>query len=182
MNYNKFYIISGPSGVGKDTIVKEFLKKHKKNYQSLITYTTRKKREKEINDVNYHFVTKEQFLQMANNDEFLEYDEHFGELYGSSKKEVLDLLEKTNIIGVLDVNGALALRNKYQQVVTIIIVPENIEQVKEQLKKRNSETDDEIKTRLERFDYELSKKQFYDFVIVNKTIEESVKELENILK
>lgn len=119
---------------------------------------------------------------MASNDEFLEYDEHFGELYGSSKKEVLDLLEKTNLIGVLDVNGALALRNKYQQVVTIMVVPENIEQVKEQLKKRNSETDDEIKTRLERFDYELSKKQFYDFVIINKTIEESVKELENILK
>lgn len=178
---NKLFVISGPSGVGKDTIVKEFLKENPDFYIN-ITYTTREPRKKEREGVNYYFVSREDFLMRAANGEFVEYDEHFGNLYGTSKLVLKQTLEKGNTIAVLDVNGALTIKDLFPDSTLIMITPKSKNQLKQHLIKRKSENEEEIQIRLARIEYELSKQHLFDYVIENNTIEESVKELTKICK
>jgi len=178
---NRLYIISGPSGVGKDTIIKEFLKTNK-NFVMNVTYTTREPRPKEINGISYYFITRDEFINKIEHGDFVEYDEHFGNLYGTSKSVLEAALENNNAIAVLDVNGALNIKQIFPDAVLIMVVPPSVEELKKRLDLRRSENGDEIKIRMARIEYELSKQKLYDYVIINETIESSVKELERITR
>ena len=172
--------VSGPSGVGKGTLVKKLVKKRSDVVES-VSCTTRAPREGELHGREYYFLTKEDFLRRIEEKDFLEYDEHFGNYYGTPKSFVKETLKEKSVILEIDVVGALNAKKAFPECVLVMIVPPSKETLFERLKGRNSETDEEIQNRLARLDYELSKKDEYDFVVVNDDLDKALAQLESIL-
>lgn len=177
---NKLLVISGPSGVGKGTLVKA-IKARRADVAESISCTTRAPREGEIHGKEYFFLTKEEFLRRIAEDDFLEYDEHFGNYYGTPKSFVLEMLKTKSVILEIDVVGALNTKKAIPESVLIMIVPPSVEELKRRLVGRGTETEEEIKKRLSRLEYELSQQDKYDYVVVNDDLEKALQEIENIL-
>ena len=173
-------VVSGPSGVGKGTIVKTLVKRREDVVES-VSCTTRAPREGERHGREYFFLSKEEFLKRVDEGDFLEYDEHFGNYYGTPKSFVKEMLESKSGIWEIDVVGALNAKKAFPDCKLVMIVPPSLEELKRRLIGRNSETDEEIEKRLSRLEYELSKKDEYDFVIVNDDLEEAIKALSDIV-
>ncbi len=177
---NILMAISGPSGVGKGTLVKELLAR-RKDVAASVSCTTRPPRKGERDGKEYFFLTKEEFSRRIDAGEFLEYDEHFGNYYGTPKSFVRETLKTRSVILEIDVVGALNAKKVFPECILIMIVPPSEEELKRRLKGRNSETEEQIRNRLARIDYELSKKELYDYVVVNDTLGGAVKRLEDII-
>jgi len=179
------FVISGPSGVGKGTLVKMLLKEDKSLALS-VSCTTRAPREGERNGREYFFLTREEFLDRIEADDFLEYDEHFGNLYGTPKSFVLKMLERKSVILEIDVEGALnvrkALSDSDVKPVLVMVVPPDKDALEARLAKRASETEEERAERLKRVEYELGKRDEYDYVIVNDDLKEAQRQLYEIMK
>ena len=173
-------VVSGPSGVGKGTIVKTLVKRREDVVES-VSCTTRAPREGERHGREYFFLSKEEFLKRVDEGDFLEYDEHFGNYYGTPKSFVKEMLESKSVILDIDVVGALNAKKAFPDCKLGMIVPPSLEELKRRLIGRNSETEEEIEKRLSRLEYELSKKDEYDFVIVNDDLEEAIKALSDIV-
>ncbi len=173
-------MVSGPSGVGKGTIVKTLVARREDVVES-VSCTTRAPRDGEEHGREYYFLTKEDFLRRVEENDFLEYDEHFGNLYGTPKSFVRETLKEKSVILEIDVVGGLNAKKAFPECVLVMIVPPSVEELKRRLISRNSETEEEIENRLSRLEYELSQKDKYDFVIVNDDIETAIKELEQII-
>ena len=171
--------ISGPSGVGKGTIVKEFLKR-RNDVGVSVSCTTRAPRAGEIDGKNYFFISREEFLRRKDEGDFLEWDEHFGNFYGTPKSFVEEQLKTKSLILEIDVVGALNAKKHFPDCVLIMILPPSVEELKKRLRGRCSETEEQVKTRLERIDYELSKEKEYDYSVVNDDLENAVKKVEEI--
>lgn len=177
----KLVAVSGPSGVGKGTIVKSLVKKRADVVES-ISCTTRLPREGETHGKEYFFITREEFQKRIEQKDFLEYDEHFGNFYGTPKSFVKEMLESgKSVILEIDVVGALLAKETFPNCVLVMIVPPSIEELERRLRQRNTETDEEIKHRLARLEYELSQKDKYDYVIVNDCLEDAIAKLENVI-
>ncbi|MCQ2387241.1 MAG: guanylate kinase [Clostridia bacterium] len=177
---NLLFVISGPSGVGKGTISKLIVERNENTFLS-VSYTTRLPRKGEIDGKDYFFVNREKFDSVVKENGFLEYSEHFGNCYGTPKKEVLDKLGNSDVILEIDVNGGLSVKKNHKDAVLIMILPPSIEVLRQRLEGRNSETEEQRKTRLSRIDYELSKKDEYDYLVVNDDLETAVKTVEDII-
>ena len=170
-------ILSGVSGAGKDTIRKELMKRLN-NTTSLPSYTSRNPREDEEEGVQYHFITREEFMNKIAQDEFYEYDIHHNNYYGTSKKLLNEKINSGKIIVKdIDVNGTEHLKDLLKadtKVVTIFLrVP------KEELERRLQSRIDrpspaEIRLRLSRFEYEESRINLYDYVLKNDNLEKTV--------
>ena len=173
-------VVSGPSGVGKGTLVKRLVQKRNDVVES-VSCTTRAPREGELHGREYYFLDKKEFLRRVEEKDFLEYDEHFGNYYGTPKSFVREKLKEKSVILEIDVVGGLNAKKAFPECLLVMIVPPSKETLFERLKGRNSETDEEIQNRLARLEYELSQKDKYDFVIVNDDLEIALAELENIL-
>lgn len=176
----KLVVVSGPSGVGKGTIVKTLVSRRADVVES-VSCTTRAPREGEVHGREYYFLTKEDFLRRVQEDDFLEYDEHFGNFYGTPKSFVREKLKEKSVILEIDVVGGLNAKKAFPDCYLVMIVPPSVEELKRRLISRNSETEEEIENRLSRLEYELSQKDKYDFVIVNDEIETAIQELEQII-
>ena len=172
--------VSGPSGVGKGTIVKTLLKRRGDVAES-VSCTTRAPREGEKHGREYFFLTKEEFEKRIREDDFLEYDEHFGNFYGTPKSFVREALKTRSVILEIDVVGALNAKKAFPECVLVMIVPPSVEELKRRLLGRGSETEAEVETRLSRLEYELSQKDKYDYVIVNDDLESAIGALSDIL-
>ena len=146
-----------------------------------VSCTTRAPREGERHGREYFFLSKEEFLKRVDEGDFLEYDEHFGNYYGTPKSFVKEMLESKSVILEIDVVGALNAKKAFPDCKLVMIVPPSLEELKRRLIGRNSETEEEIEKRLSRLEYELSKKDEYDFVIVNDDLEEAIKALSDIV-
>ncbi len=178
-------ILSGVAGAGKDTIKKELIKRLE-NVETLPSYTSRPKREGDVEGETYNFVTREEFEKMIEDGEFYEYDVHHNNYYGTSRKLLNEKIKSGKIIVKdIDVNGTEHLQDLLKadtKVVTIFLrVP------KEELEKRLQSRIDkpspaEIRLRLSRFDYEESKINLYDYVIKNDNLEKTVQIVIAILK
>lgn len=169
---SKLVVISGPSGVGKGTVVKELQRIYKENNEKLylsISCTTRSIREGEVENVSYYFISVEEFQQMIENNEFLEYNQYgTGKYYGTPLQKVVDYLnEGYDVILEIDVNGYRQVKEKMKEAIGIFIMPPSLEEVEYRLRKRNTETDEVIKKRLEIAKEELMTKDEYDYLVIN---------------
>ncbi|MDQ3021006.1 MAG: guanylate kinase [Bacteroidota bacterium] len=177
------YVIAAPSGAGKTTIVREILKKNPEFVFS-VSATTRSKRENEKDGRDYFFFTKDKFKEKINNNELVEHEVLFnGDYYGTLKSFVQDNLEKNKeVIFDIDVNGALNIKNIYgNKSLLIFIMPPDIETLKQRLKKRATESIEQINERIKRVDLEIGKANDFDYIVVNDNLEKAVSEVQSII-
>lgn len=177
------FVVSAPSGSGKTTIVKEILKNNEEIVFS-VSATTREKRPDEIDGKDYFFLTKDEFLRKVENNEFVEYEKIFdGNYYGTLKGFVdRNLKLGKDMLFDLDVLGAISVKKYYQKnSVLIFIEPPGREVVKERLFKRKTETAEQIKRRLSRFDIEMAKIKEFNYIILNDNLENAVTQLQKII-
>ncbi len=168
--------VSGPSGVGKGTMVKTILARRPDIVES-VSCTTRAPREGEVHGKHYFFLSKEEFERRIDEDDFLEYNEHFGNYYGTPKSFVKEALKEKSVIMEIEVVGALNAKKAFPECVLVMVVPPSEEELKKRLRGRGSETEEQIKNRLARMEYELSFKDKYDHIIVNDDLEKAIAEL-----
>ena len=178
-------ILSGVAGAGKDTIKKELIKRME-NVESLPSFTSRPIREGDVEGGTYHFVSREEFEKMIENEEFYEYDIHHNQYYGTSRKLLNDKIKSGKIIVKdIDVNGTEHLKELLgndTKVVTIFLrVPK--EELKHRLENRiDKPSPQEIILRLNRFDYEESRINLYDYVLKNNDLEKTVQIIMTIIE
>lgn len=182
--YNKkLIVLSSPSGGGKSTIAKYLLK----NYPHLkfsVSCTTRAQRPKETNGIDYYFITKDEFELKISQNEFAEYEEFFGNMYGTLKSEIDSIISDGNcVLFDVDVKGALSLKKAYPaESILIFIAPPSIEILEERLKNRGTETQEQINKRLERANLEMQMREQFDYVLVNDVLDKAFQEIDNIAK
>ncbi|WP_161847593.1 guanylate kinase [Athalassotoga saccharophila] len=175
------FVMSGPSGAGKTTIVKMALSQIE-GMEFSVSYTTRPKRENEVEGVDYFFVDEKTFRELIKKGEFLEWAEVHGHLYGTSKKFVEERLEKgKNLLLDVDVKGALNIKKIYKDGIFIFVAPPSFKELKERLLKRHTESKDDFEKRIEDAKFELSQISKFDYLIVNREINTAVKELVSII-
>ena len=174
-------IISAPSGAGKTTLC-QALKKRLPDLNFSVSHTTRSPRNNEQNGVDYHYISKEKFLEMTDRGEFLEWAKIHGNYYGTARTNVENTLQKgKDLVLELDVQGVEALRNLKYKGVYIFILPPSMQELEKRLTKRGTESDDQIKQRLEAGKKEIAKSHLYDFAVTNVDIDESVETILSII-
>ena len=177
-NKAKLIIFTGPSGVGKGTILSDFFKKVDNNIVYSISNTTRNPRDGEINGMHYFFISKEEFEKLINENAFLEYANYSGNYYGTSKKFVDEKLkEGKSVLLEIELQGALQVMQKCPEAVTIFIKPPSFEELEKRLRGRHSESEEAIQKRLKAAKEELNNANKFHYVIENKIVDEAVLEL-----
>jgi len=175
------FVISGPSGVGKGTLV-SMLRKNHLEIKLSVSATTRNPRPGEVDGVHYFFLTKEDFKNRIESGEFLEWAEFSGNFYGTNKNFVEKMLKDgKNIILEIDVQGALQVKNKLREAILIFIEPPCFEELKLRLLKRSTESEEEIQKRLAVVKGELQQKKEFNYVMVNDNLDTAFKKLEDIV-
>ncbi len=181
-NKAKLFVFSAPSGSGKTTIVRDVLKNFP-DFEFSISATTRKKRANEKDKVDYYFITEAEFKEKIEAGEFVEWEKFYDYYYGTLKNIVDGNLSKNiSTVFEVDVKGALKIKDAYSNSVLIFIAPPGIEELKERLIKRNTETDEDLKKRIERAEMELSFKQQFDYVVTNINLSEAKAEVKRIIE
>ncbi len=180
------YIVSSPSGCGKTTIIRNFLK-HNRDFYFSISHTTRLPRKNEKNGIDYYFVTKDEFKKMIENNEFLEWAVVHNEYYGTSKRNVLEKIYKgIDVILDIDVQGAEKIRKNKElkeiDIVSIFIFPPSFEELKRRLLKRKSDDEKTINIRLKNAYKELERFEEYDYIIVNENLENAILDFQAIIR
>lgn len=179
----KLFVISGCSGVGKGTVINEFMKRNSGDFILSVSCTTRKPRPNEIDGVNYFFISKENFEKNIKEDKFLEYAQFAGNYYGTKKKYINEKFEQGfNIILEIETQGALQVKEKMPDAVLIFIAPPSIEELEQRLRGRHTEDEATIQKRLAQVKTELERSQKYDYTVINDNILRAVEEIENIVK
>lgn len=175
-------VISGFSGVGKGTLMKELISKYD-NYALSVSATTRAPRNGEENGREYYFKTKEEFEEMIEKDELLEHACYVGNYYGTPKQYVEDMKEKgKDVILEIEVQGAKKIKQKVPDAVTVFVVPPSAEELKNRLVGRGTETEDVINARLARAYEESFTMEDYDYILVNDDLQESVQSMHNLIQ
>lgn len=181
-NRGILYVISGPSGVGKGTVCRQLVEKIN-NLSVSVSATTRKPRTEDKEGITYFFKTEEQFKQMIQQDKFLEWAVYNGNYYGTPVDAVNEKLEKgEDVILEIEVQGALKVMEKCKDAVSIFIAPPDEETLYTRLRCRGTETEEEIKKRVNAAKAELLQKEKYDYIVVNDILKNAVCEIESIMK
>ncbi len=178
----KLLVISSPSGGGKTTVTNYILSKYPMIKFS-ISATTRPKRPREKNGVHYHFISREQFEEKIKNNELIEYEYIFGNYYGTPKSEI-EKAFKNDIVLIfdIDVKGALSIKKAYpEESFLVFIEPPSIQTLKERLKNRRSESEEQINERLSRVEMELKLKEQFDYIIKNEMLSDTFNEIDSLI-
>lgn len=175
------FVISGPSGVGKGTLLSLLLEKHPEITLS-ISVTTRNPRPGEANGTNYFFITKDEFSSLIEQEKLLEWAEFAGNYYGTYVETVEEALEEGKDIALeIDVQGAMQIKKKIKDAILILISPPSLEELEARLVGRNTETREVIEKRLSIVKSELEKKAEFNYSVVNKDLKEALLNLEAIV-
>ena len=174
-------VVSGPSGAGKGTICKALLSKNDQIKLS-VSATTRKPRNGEVDGVNYFFIEKDKFTTMIENGEFLEYAQIYDNFYGTPKAAIMECLEKgQDVILEIEMQGARQIKDVCPDGVFIFVLPPSLEELKNRIVGRGTETAEEIEKRFSCAFDEINRIVDYDYFIVNDDVEKSVKQVESII-
>ena len=175
-------VVSGFSGAGKGTLMKELLKKYPDDYALSISATSRKPREGEQEGVEYFFKTREEFEKMIEGEELVEYAQYVGNYYGTPKAYVEEQLEAgKDVILEIEIQGALKIKEKFPQTVLMFVTPPSAEELKNRLVGRGTEDMDTIERRLSRAVEEAEGIEAYDYLVVNDILEICVEEMHQII-
>lgn len=181
MNKGRLIVFSAPSGCGKGTMLAEILKNEK--FRCSVSATTRSPREDEIDGVNYHFLTREDFESRINAEQFLEHAEYCGNYYGTLMSEVDSYLDKgINVILEIEVQGAMKIREKRPEALFVFIAPPSVAELTRRLKKRGTETDEVIAERVSQAAGEIAAAEKYDYIIVNDALEDAVSDFFAVIR
>ena len=181
-NFKKLIIITGPSGVGKGTVVKELLDKDKDIWLS-ISATTRSPRLGEKNGENYYFISDEKFKDMIDKKEFLEWAQFAGNYYGTPLSTVNEKIEMGFIVLLeIEVEGAKQIKEKFPESLSIFLLPPSKEELEKRIRNRGTEKEDAINKRLSRANFEIASSDKFDFVLINHDVNETVKGVFKIIK
>ena len=181
-NLKKLIIITGPSGVGKGTVVKELLDRNKDIWLS-ISATTRNPRIGEKDGENYYFISDEKFKDMIDKKEFLEWAQFAGNYYGTPLSTVNEKIEKGFIVLLeIEVEGAKQIKEKFPEALSIFLLPPSKAELEKRIRNRGTEKEEAIDRRLSRADYEIASSDEFDFVLTNHDVDETVKEVSKIIK
>ena len=176
MSKGKLFVISGASGVGKGTVLKEVMKR-RQDLRFSVSATTRPPRPSEVDGREYYFVTRERFEEMIRNGEFLEYDEHNSNYYGTPRRQAQEKLEEGSVLLDIEPKGAAQVRKTAPDATLIFIMPPSMEELERRLRDRNDTPEDQIEMRLKRAVWEMEQRVWYDHVVVNDELERCVDEV-----
>ena len=181
-NNQKLIIITGPSGVGKGTVIKEILKKDQKFWLS-VSATTRNPRDGEIDGQDYYFLSKTKFKQMINDGLFLEWAKFAGNYYGTPLASINEkIIEGYWVILEIEVDGAGQVRKKFPNSFSIFLLPPNKHELEKRIRSRGTDKEESILKRLERADFEIRSSKDFDFVLKNTEIDETVNKVLSTIK
>jgi guanylate kinase len=173
-------VISGPSGAGKGTICKELVKRD--DFWLSVSATTRNPREGEVEGKNYYFLAKETFLERIEQKDFLEYAEVYGNYYGTPKSKVIEKLDAgIDVILEIDIQGALKVKETYPEGIFIFILPPSMEELKNRIIKRGSETPESLMTRFKSAYKEINYVSKYNYAVVNDELDKAVNKIRSIV-
>ena len=175
-------VVSGPSGVGKGTVMRELFKM-RDDLRFSISATTRQPREGEEDGVHYHFLTKEAFEALKKDDGFLESAQFCDNSYGTLKSEVFPYLEEgVSVVLEIEVQGAMQVKEKYPEGVFLYIAPPSLQELSERLYGRGTESDEVIEKRLTQAKWELTKINEYDYIILNDEVLTAADKINAVIK
>jgi guanylate kinase len=175
------FVVSAPSGAGKTTLCKG-ITDSLENLTHSISYTTRKPRPGEIDGRDYYFVTAERFREMVQAGDFAEHAEVHGNLYGTSKRVLDDMIrEGVDVILDIDTQGARQIKTHFATAVFVFIMPPSMALLEERLRNRKSDREDEIRKRMQRAIDEIRDYSLYDYIVVNRDFERALSELRSIV-
>ncbi len=180
MSKGKLFVISGASGVGKSTVLKKVLSV-RPDIRFSVSATTRPPRAGEVEGVHYYFVTQEKFRSMIENDEFVEYDAHMANSYGTPRAQLEEKLSCGDVILDIEPVGAFNVRNQRPDAVLIFIAPPSFEELERRLRSRGDTPEEQIKVRLERAKWEMEQSSKYDYIVINDQVETCANEILKIL-
>lgn len=180
MSQGKLFVISGASGVGKSTVLSRVMAQ-RNDLRFSVSATTRAPRPGEVDGESYYFVTKEKFQEMIANDEFLEYDAHMANYYGTPEGQLNEKLETGSVILDIEPNGAFMVRKRREDATLIFIAPPSMEELLRRLVGRGDTSDEQVKLRQERAQWEMDQSVHYDYVVVNDQVEACADEILKII-
>ena len=174
-------ILSSPSGVGKTTITKKIQQKYQ-NFKVSVSHTTRKPRSNEVDGVDYSFVSKNKFEKLIKDNELYEHAKIFENYYGTSKKNVDQLIKKNDILFDIDWQGTQQLSNSINSnLIKIFLITDSKEELKKRLLKRDQNTIEEVEKRFNSFNEDVKHWRDYDYILINKNLDVCFKQIEKII-
>ncbi len=175
-------VISGPSGVGKGTVTKKIIKLDPK-LKTAITYTTRSPRAGEVNGIDYRFVSEKEYFKLLEKNAFAEHSIVHGNFYATPIDEIeLGRTGKKDVIFQIDVQGAKKIKNSFPEALLIFIMPPSIEELIKRLNFRGTETQENKKRRIKRALEEIEERSFYDYIVVNDSLDRTAREILQIIE
>ena len=180
MSKGKLFVISGASGVGKSTVLKRVMEL-RDDLRFSVSATTRKPRPGETDGVEYYFVTHEKFQDMIARDEFIEYDAHMSNYYGTPVGQLEEKLKESHVVLDVEPVGAFNVRAKRPDAILIFIMPPSWEALEARLRGRGDTPEEQVQTRLIRARWEIDQAYKYDYQVVNDQVETCVEEVLKII-
>ena len=177
---NKLFVISGASGVGKSTVLAKVMGE-RPDLRFSVSATTRNIRPGEVDGESYYFITKDKFMDMIEKHEFLEYDAHMDNYYGTPKGQLEEKLQTGSVILDIEPNGAFNVRKEKDDAVLIFIAPPSLEELERRLRSRGDTSEEQIQIRQARVAWEMEQSKQYDYVVVNDVVERCATEILEII-